>query len=96
MACLPELAPADRDHLLRSTSVVQQIAYQPFQITYRTAIADGTQRFRLTFEPLEILADGRPISRQGPLQPGPGWAYDPALRVLDVRSTSREVLVRGR
>ena len=36
MASLPEYAPADTDHLLRSSSVIQEISYQPYHISYRT------------------------------------------------------------
>jgi len=96
MASLPELAPADSDHMLRSTTVVQDISYQPYQISYRTADSDGIQKFRLTFQPVHILADGKPLAQQKTLGAGPGWVFDPARFMLEIQSGSREVHVTGR
>ncbi|MBI4731371.1 MAG: hypothetical protein HY781_04465 [Chloroflexi bacterium] len=96
MACLPELAPADSDHMLRSTAVVQDISYRPYQISYRTAEAVGTQKFRLTFQPVRILASGKMLAQVETLDAGPGWMFDPARRVLEIRPESREVQVDGR
>lgn len=96
MASLPELAPADSDHMLRSTTVIQDISYQPYQISYRTADSDGIQKFRLTFQPVHILADGKPLAQQKTLGAGPGWVFDPARFMLEIQSGSREVHVTGR
>jgi hypothetical protein len=96
MACLPELAPADSDHMLRSSSVVQDISYRPFRISYRTADADGIQKFRLTFEPVQILAGGQPLLKQEKLGAGSGWVFNPARNVLEIQSMSQEVQVIGR
>jgi len=60
MAAMPELAPAGIDHMLRSTSVVQEILYRPYEVSYRTFDAGGTQTLRLTFAPHRVLADGSP------------------------------------
>ena len=35
MASAPELAPNDQNHLLRTTSVIQHIDYNPSRITYK-------------------------------------------------------------
>jgi hypothetical protein len=96
MACLPELAPSDSDHMLRSTTVVQDISYKPCQIFYRTADASGIQKFRLTFKPVHILAGGKPLAQQSKLSSGPGWAFDPAINVLEIQPEAREVHVSGR
>jgi len=96
MASLPGLAPADTDHMLRSTSAVQNISYQPYQISYRTFDADGTQKLRLTFQPSQIIADGELLSRFETLGIEPGWLFDPSLNVLTIKPGSREVLIGGR
>jgi hypothetical protein len=96
MAAMPELAPADTDHMLRSTSVVQEISYQPHEIAYRTYDSEGTQRLRLTFRPCQVLADGRPLAEHRTGSEKPGWDFDSSLNVLTVRPGSREVIVAGR
>ena len=96
MASLPGLAPSDSDHMLRSTTVVQDISYKPYQIFYRTADASGIQKFRLTFQPVHILAGGKPLAQQSKLSAEPGWAFDPAINVLEIQPEAREVHMIGR
>jgi hypothetical protein len=96
MACLPELAPADADHLLRSTSVVQAILYEPYQISYRTFDADGLQKFRLTFQPVEVIVEKKLLPQQETLGMESGWHFDSLLRVLTIKPGSREVVIKGR
>lgn len=96
MAALPELAPADSDHLLRSTSVVQQIAYEPLWVRYRTFDEQASDVLRLTFEPLRVLAGDIPLQRCSVLNADPGWSFDPATRVVQVRHTARDVEISGR
>jgi hypothetical protein len=96
MAAMPMCAPAATDHMLRSSSIVQEISYLPYLITYRTFDADGSQKFRLTFEPKQVLAAGKALPRQILPADGPGWSFDPALRVLTISAGEREVTVAGR
>jgi hypothetical protein len=96
MAAAPELAPAATDHMLESTSVVQEISYQPCEISYRTFDSTGWQKLRLTFPPYQILADGRPLDPQDSTTGGRAWEFDPALNVLIVRPGSRHVTIAGR
>jgi hypothetical protein len=96
MASMPELAPRDSDHMLRSSAVVQEISYQPLQISYRTAESGGTQKFRLTFQPVEILADGKPLAKASSLGANPGWVFDPSSCILEIQAGSRDVHVSGR
>jgi hypothetical protein len=96
MAALPELASADSDTMMRSSSVVQEIIYRPYQISYRTFEPAGEQKIRLTFQPVQVLAGGQPLAQQQ--QPGekPGWTFEPSLRILTIHPDSREVVVQGR
>jgi hypothetical protein len=96
MAAMPELAPVDTDHMLRSTSIVQEIVYKPYQVSYRTFEADGVQRLRLTFQPNQVFADGKPLAQQKLIDKQPGWDFDPALNVLNIAAGSREVVITGR
>ena len=96
MAAIPELAPADADHILRSTSTVQEIVYEPYRVSYRTFDPDGTQKLRLTFQPCQILANGQPLAQQKNGTDQPGWTFDPSLNVLIIKPGSREVVIAGR
>ncbi len=96
MASLSELAPADTDHMLCSTSVVQEIVYEPYSVSYRCFDADGIQTLRLTFQPCEILAGGKPLARHEAIGDQPGWIFDSSLNVLTIKPGSREVIVAGR
>jgi hypothetical protein len=47
MASFPELAPDDQNHLLRTTSVIQNIDYGGSTITYKKFDLDSSERFKL-------------------------------------------------
>lgn len=96
MAALPELAPTDADHMLRSSSPVQHIEYAPYHIRYRVFDAEATQLLKLTFEPRAVLAGGEELVRAAELAHEPAWSFDRASRVLRVRHAQREVEIRGR
>jgi hypothetical protein len=63
MAAAPELAPEAQDHLLRSSSTLQQIAYTPASITYATFDQLSRERLRISFEPREVRAGNRKLKR---------------------------------
>lgn len=94
LGAMPELAPADTDRMIRSTSVVQEIEYAARRLTYRL-FEPGTQLLRLTFEPREVLADGISLSRLEAFGDTPGWTWDPGLRLATIRAGARDVLVTG-
>jgi hypothetical protein len=96
MAALPQAAPWDSDHLLRSTSIVQEIRYAPYRVAYRTFDGLGTQKIRLTFRPVQVLAGGTALPEKAALEEGPGWTFDEALRITVVRAGDREVVISGR
>ncbi len=96
MAAMPRCAPTDTDHMLRSSSVVQEIVYKPYQVSYRTFDAGGIQKLRLTFQPVQILADGKPLVQDHSLAAGPAWVFDPGSNVLMIKPEARQVVVNGR
>lgn len=95
MAALPELAPHDSDHLLKSSSVVQEIRYKPYHIRYRVFDETGSQLLKLTFEPRQVLCDDKPLPRVQEQTNGPAWSFDRASRVLRIGHAGRQVEIRG-
>ena len=63
MASLPQWAPPDENHLLRSSSIVRKIQYGANEITYTTFDKRSTELFVLAHCPKEISAAGRKLSR---------------------------------
>ena len=47
MASLPELAPRDQNHLLRTSSIIQSIQYGADRITYTKFDAQSVEQFKL-------------------------------------------------
>ena len=84
MGAFPEWAPADENHLLRSSSVVRAIAYTNSSITYTTFDNAATEVFRLASVPTNVLAGGV-VLPQLTILTNQGWTYDGATGVLRVR-----------
>jgi hypothetical protein len=57
MAAAPQLAPDNADHLLRTSSVVKKISYQPSKIIYTTFDNSTEEIFRLTSRPKKIFVN---------------------------------------
>lgn len=96
MAAMPETAPRDSDHVLRSSSVVQAIEYAPLHIRYRTFDANASEMLRLTFEPTHVLGNGIALPCVKSLRDEPAWNFDATLNVLRVRHNARTVEILGR
>jgi hypothetical protein len=95
LAAMPQYAPSTEDHMLRSSSPIQEISYQPKQINYRTFDSPGTQKFRLSFTPTRVTAAGKPLQEKPSLTDHPGWSYNPNSSVLSIQTGEREVTVSG-
>jgi hypothetical protein len=86
MAALPDLAPKGQNHLLGSSSVVQQVAYGPRTVTYRTFDRNSTEVLRLNFRPAGAVgADGWDVE---PLDGG-----DFVVRIR--HSSARQIRIEG-
>jgi hypothetical protein len=97
MAAVPELAPADSDHLLRSKSVVQKIDYQSYKVSYRLFDVRGSQKLRLTFKPVKVMSGGTELSLCKNSDSEPGWSFsDENLNVITVHPAENEVVILGR
>ncbi len=81
MAAAPELAPADQNHLLRTSSVVRSIAYGEDAIAYEKWDASSRERLKLgAWQPGKIE--------------GGTTRWDAQARVLEVDATARRVTIR--
>ena len=85
MAALPEMAPADRDHLLGSSSIITNITYQPGRIAYRAFAPDGSEVLRLAFRPRRVIIGGREVPLEPAAAAAPGVSWDGRGNVLRVR-----------
>lgn len=101
MAAAPYLAPANQDHLLRTTSVVKSITYGTGTISYETYDTGSREKLRVTtFTPANVTAGGATLTRRASvsdLDSLDGWAYD-AFGGLDTElnikhSSSGEIVV---
>lgn len=64
MTAMPELAPADKNRFLGSTSVVTSIKYAPDSIVYST-YDSATDVLRLKKKPLKVTSDGLELKESG-------------------------------
>lgn len=62
MGAIPEFAPAGENHLLRSSTIVQKVAYGDRKITYQTFGASATEVLRMNFKPARVVAGGKALS----------------------------------
>lgn len=80
MASMPELAPDDQNHLLRTTSVVQKIKYAADLISYRKFDPVSEERFK--------LGGGVPLRVRGGR-----FTWNPEGKVLTLHASAREVTI---
>jgi hypothetical protein len=83
MASLPELAPENQNHLLRTSSVLRNISYGPEAIQYEKFDAASSERFKLGEWTPRTISGGR-------------MQWDSKTKVLTVQSTARSVTIRVR
>ena len=96
MAAAPELAPADQDHILRSTSVVSRVSYGVQMTSYATHSPASTETIRMAAPPKRVWLGNPETPAQGPdlpaapLHQGQSWTWRPLANggVLSVRHTT--------
>jgi len=80
MASMPELAPDDQNHLLRTSSVIQNIKYEADSISYQKFDRVSDERFKLgTGIPLQVR--------------GGRFTWNPERKVLTVHASARQVTI---
>ena len=69
LGAVPDWAPSDENHILRSTSVVRDVDYGPDRVAWETFDPRAEETLRLTFRPTNVLFAGTPARRRdaGPL-----------------------------
>lgn len=75
LAAIPEWAPADEDHLLKSTSVVKKISYKLNSIEYTTFDNLATEVLRITSKPKSIFVNGKKIGERKNLKKD-AWIWE--------------------
>jgi hypothetical protein len=97
LGSIPEWAPSEESHLLRSSSVVTSVSYLAGEVNYQTCDEESTEVLRLNFVPRQILVDGKPLLSRKDLQE-PGWTFEEtlgAMRLHHARSHTIRILERG-
>ena len=89
LGAVPEWAPDDEDHLLRSSSVVQTISYTSGEIQYTTFDDEASEVLRITARPRSVSVNGSIIPERQHLDQA-GWTWTPLDRggVLRIRHDS--------
>jgi hypothetical protein len=92
MAAMPELAPANKNRLLGSSSVITKITGQNGQIAYTTFDTEATEVLRLVTKPRKIRFNGSPCKETKSLS-SKGWTWTPLekggiLRIYHTGSNS--------
>jgi hypothetical protein len=98
MASVPEWAPRDQPHLLRSTSVVRQIQYGNNGLKYLTFDKTADEVLRLPDTPAAVRAGGKTLPRVTSLNASTqGYVVEPiagggcALRIRHLHSGNVEI-----
>lgn len=96
MGAIPEFAPLNQNHLLRSSSVIQKVKYDKRSIGYTSFDSDATDVLRLNNAPAHVIAGGKELKRSESLE-----ANSYTVRKLpkdgvavEIRRSSRDVNVR--
>jgi len=90
MGCLPELAPSDQNHLLRTATEIQSISYTAGKISYRS-VPDSIELLKLAKPPRQVSIDGHGIAASGNLDAPTSWLYNSKSQVLLVRHADPNV-----
>lgn len=96
MASIPELAPNDSDHMLSTSTVIQEIVYQPYQISFKTFDKSGCQSLKLTFEPNQVCCGDQILSRVAKVSEQASWSFDTETRILTIRHKNSNIIISGR
>jgi hypothetical protein len=88
MAAMPELAPAQKNRFLSSTSIVTSINYTPEIITYIT-YDSATDILRLKLKPVKIICDGLELKELSDAE-GFSWKNLSSGGVLTIRHIGKK------
>jgi hypothetical protein len=93
MASMPDMSPPSENHLLRSTSVIQNVVYSPAEVDYQTFDSDSTETLHCAFTPQTVTQDGAVLPMQTDLSSA-GWNFDSSTGVLKIHhSNSHQISI---
>jgi len=95
VAAIPEWAPENENHLLKSTSTIQKISYQANKISFTTFDKQSDVVLRLTSKPKSITVSGKELKLIVQLN-GEGYTWKPLNKggVLKIKySTGNEIVI---
>lgn len=75
IAAVPEWAPQNENHLLRSTSVIQSISYGKAEIQYQTYDDQSAETLRLAQKPRSVWVANQSIAQRKQLD-AEGWTWE--------------------
>ena len=84
LGAVPEWAPPDENHLLRSSSVVTLVNYATNAINYTTFDDGSTETLRIAFTPANVFVNGASLPQRSDLSQ-PGWVFTASNGVLRIR-----------
>ena len=94
LGAVPEWAPPQENHLLRSTSVIVDAEYEPHEVRYSAFDPIGIEVLRLAFKPKKVMGDGNPLVQRDDLNQ-PGWQLQPDGVVRIRRDGAKTVRIVG-
>jgi len=77
MAAFPEIAPANQNHLISSSSVIKRITYNEVNILYETFDQNSVELLRLKVKPKEIRGDEVKLPESGISKQEEDWEWKP-------------------
>ena len=94
MAAVPELSPQNKDHLLRSSSIISKISYSPNDISYTIFDDSSREVLRLSGKPKSVRAGGKDLTETNEKN-GEGWRWRPLKNggVLTITHNAAKAIV---
>ncbi len=100
LGAMPELAPLGESHIVRSSSMIQSVLYEPLKVTYRTFHDNSVETVRVAFTPTHVSVNGASLPfAGGTLGDGEGYTTqdlghgDFAMRIRHVKG--RDIVITG-
>lgn len=88
MGAAPEWAPNGQNHLLETTSLVNNVSYaNPNAITYQTFDTSGIEKIKVNRAPSAITVNGATIAQRSDLG-AQGWIFDATTSTISIRRDS--------
>jgi hypothetical protein len=90
LAAIPEWAPANENHLLKSSSVITKIAYNNNEVQYSTFRNNSHEVLRLNFNPSKVLINNVELKRDKTLTKN-GFTWQPIGNKGGILKISHEI-----